>query len=59
MLNFDFGDPVRHRLTPEELKKRKEDEERQIRHFWEGQEMIRKLGAKLKAEEEASGKNEE
>ena len=59
MLNFDFGDPVRHRLTPEELKKRKEDEERLIRHFWEGQEMVKKLGAKLKAEEEASGKNEE
>ena len=59
MLNFDFGDPVRHRLTPEQLKKRKEDEERLIRQFWEGQEMIRKLGAKLKAEKEGSGKNEE
>ena len=59
MLNFDFGDPVRHRLTPEQLKKRKEDEERQIRQFWEGQEIIRKLGAELKAEDEASGKNEE
>ncbi len=43
MLNFDFGDPVRHRLTPEQLKKRKEDEERLIRHFWEGQEMVKKL----------------
>ncbi len=59
MLNFDFGDPVRHRLTPEELKKRKEDEERQIKQFWEGQEIIRKLGAELKAEKEAAGKNEE
>ena len=59
MLNFDFGDPVRHRLTPEQLKKRKEDEERLIRQFWEGQEMVRKLGAKLKAEKEASGKKEE
>ena len=59
MLNFDFGDPVRHRLTPEQLTKRKEDEERLIRQFWEGQEMVRKLGAKLKAEKEASGKNEE
>ena len=39
--------------------KRKEDEERIIRHFWEGQEMVKKLGAKLKAEHEASGKNEE
>ena len=59
MLNFDFGDPVRHRLTPEQLKKRKEDEERLIRQFWEVQEMVRKLGAKLKAEKEASGNNEE
>ncbi len=59
MLNFDFGDPVRHRLTLEQLKKRKEEEEQQIRHFWEGQEMVKKLGAKLKAEDEASGKNDE
>ena len=59
MLNFDFGDPVRHRLTPERLKKRKEEEEQRIRHFWEGQEMIRKLGAELKAEKEASGKNDD
>ena len=42
MLNFDFGDPEKHRLTPEQLKKRKEEEAQHIRHFWEGQEMVKK-----------------
>ena len=59
MLHFDFDDHIKHRLTPEQLKKREEDEERQIKQFWEGQEMIKKLAAKAKAEKEASGKNNE